>query len=99
MEVWVDHQCTKELGLDSSFSPCHVCQLVNKVCTRRHPRLSRITQPRYYSLRQRMLHFCRDYIYYVTVEVLEPKSHEFLATLRQAETIDDVLHCLRLRMA
>ena len=21
MEVWVDHQCTKELGLDSSFSP------------------------------------------------------------------------------
>ncbi|CAE7256707.1 spc97 [Symbiodinium sp. CCMP2592] len=68
VEVWVDHQCTKELGLDSSFSP-------------------------YYSLRQRMLHFCRDYIYYVTVEVLEPKSHEFLATLRQAETIDDVLHC------
>ncbi|CAE7636837.1 TUBGCP2 [Symbiodinium pilosum] len=68
VEVWVDHQCTKELGLDSSFSP-------------------------YYSLRQRMLHFCRDYIYYATVEVLEPKSHEFLTTLRQAETIDDVLHC------
>ena len=45
-----------------------------------------------------MLHFCRDYIYYATVEVLEPKSHEFLATLRQAETIDDVLHCLRLRL-
>ena len=39
-----------------------------------------------------MLHFCRDYIYYATVEVLEPKSHEFLTTLRQAETIDDVLH-------
>ena len=68
VEVWVDHQCTKDLGLDSTFSP-------------------------YYSLRQRMLHFCRDYIYYATVEVLEPKSHEFLATLRQAETIDDVLHC------
>jgi len=68
VEVWVDHQCTKELGLDSSFSP-------------------------YYSLRQRMLHFCRDYIYYVTVEVLEPKSHEFLTSLRQAETIDDVLRC------
>ena len=22
VEVWVDHQYTKELGLDSSFSPC-----------------------------------------------------------------------------
>ena len=72
-------------------------QQVNKVFTRSDPRLSRQTQLRYYSLRQRMLHFCRDYIYYVTVEVLEPKSHEFLATLRQAETIDDVLHCHRLR--
>ena len=67
VEVWVDHQYTKELGLDSSFSP-------------------------YYSLRQRMLHFCRDYIYYATVEVLEPQSHEFLALLSGAETIDDVLH-------
>jgi len=66
VEVWVDHQTTKELGLDSSFSPS-------------------------YSLRQRMLHFCRDYIYYVTVEVLEPQSHQFLASLRRAETIDDVL--------
>eukprot|EP00931_Biecheleriopsis_adriatica_P075070 TRINITY_DN49018_c0_g1_i1.p1 TRINITY_DN49018_c0_g1~~TRINITY_DN49018_c0_g1_i1.p1 ORF type:complete len:979 (+),score=204.75 TRINITY_DN49018_c0_g1_i1:69-3005(+) len=66
VEVWVDHQYTKELGLDSSFSP-------------------------YYSLRQRMLHFCRDYIYYVTVEVLEPQSHRFLSSLGQAETIDDVL--------
>lgn len=67
VEVWVDHQYTKELGLDSSFSP-------------------------YYSLRQRMLHFCRDYIYYATVEVLEPQSHEFLASLSGAETIDDVLY-------
>jgi gamma-tubulin complex component 2 len=66
VEVWVDHQCTKELGLDQRFSPS-------------------------YSLRQRMLHFCRDYIYYATVEVLEPQSHHFLASLEQAETIDVVL--------
>eukprot|EP00930_Biecheleria_cincta_P084725 TRINITY_DN74174_c0_g1_i1.p1 TRINITY_DN74174_c0_g1~~TRINITY_DN74174_c0_g1_i1.p1 ORF type:complete len:871 (+),score=154.33 TRINITY_DN74174_c0_g1_i1:94-2613(+) len=66
VEVWVDHQYTKELGLDSTFSP-------------------------YYSLRQRMLHFCRDYIYYATVEVLEPQSHRFLSSLREADTIDDVL--------
>merc|ERR1711920_69994 len=45
-----------------------------------------------YSLRQRMLHFCRDYIYYATVEVLEPQSHGFLMSLVQAETIDEVLH-------
>jgi len=66
VEVWVDHQYTKELGLDASFSPS-------------------------YSLRQRMLHFCRDYIYYATVEVLEPQSHRFLTALEQAETIDEVL--------
>jgi len=66
VEVWVDHQYTKELGLDTSFSPS-------------------------YSLRQRMLHFCRDYIYYATVEVLEPQSHRFLDQLGRAETIDEVL--------
>ena len=38
-----------------------------------------------------MLHFCRDYIYYATVEVLEPQSHEFLASLATVDTIDDVL--------
>eukprot|EP00927_Polykrikos_kofoidii_P060950 TRINITY_DN55848_c0_g1_i1.p1 TRINITY_DN55848_c0_g1~~TRINITY_DN55848_c0_g1_i1.p1 ORF type:complete len:1101 (-),score=203.50 TRINITY_DN55848_c0_g1_i1:114-3392(-) len=66
VEVWVDHQYTKELDLDTNFSPS-------------------------YSLRQRMLHFCRDYIYYAAVEVLEPQSHRFYASLAQAETIDEVL--------
>merc|ERR1712196_362792 len=66
VDVWVDHQFTKDLNLDSSFSPS-------------------------YCLRQRMLHFCRDYIYYSSVEVLEPQSHRFLASLEQAETVDVVL--------
>mmetsp|Transcript_40952 Transcript_40952/g.87975 ORF Transcript_40952/g.87975 Transcript_40952/m.87975 type:complete len:401 (+) Transcript_40952:3-1205(+) len=44
-----------------------------------------------YSLRQRMLHFCRDYIYYVTIEVLEPKSHQFLESLKNMTSIDEVL--------
>jgi len=66
VEVWADHQYTKELGLDTSLSPS-------------------------YSLRQRMLHFCRDYIYYATIEVLEPQSHSFLDSLGQVETIDEVL--------
>eukprot|EP00928_Gymnodinium_smaydae_P021740 TRINITY_DN18517_c0_g2_i1.p1 TRINITY_DN18517_c0_g2~~TRINITY_DN18517_c0_g2_i1.p1 ORF type:complete len:939 (-),score=233.35 TRINITY_DN18517_c0_g2_i1:43-2643(-) len=66
VEVWADHQYTKELGLDTDFSPS-------------------------YSLRQRMLHFCREYIYYATVEVLEPQSHSFLAALSSAETVDEVL--------
>eukprot|EP00929_Paragymnodinium_shiwhaense_P097537 TRINITY_DN59193_c0_g1_i1.p1 TRINITY_DN59193_c0_g1~~TRINITY_DN59193_c0_g1_i1.p1 ORF type:complete len:1038 (-),score=126.78 TRINITY_DN59193_c0_g1_i1:350-3463(-) len=66
VDVWVDHQHTKGLGLDSSFSPS-------------------------YCLRQRMLHFCRDYIYYATVEVLEPQSHRFLSSLSQADSIDEVL--------
>lgn len=38
-----------------------------------------------------MLHFCRDYIYYAAVEVLEPQSHRFLASIEQAETIDEVI--------
>merc|ERR1719421_2172658 len=38
-----------------------------------------------------MLHFCRDYFYYATVEVLEPHSHRFLASLDQAKTVDEVL--------
>jgi len=67
VEVWVDHQYTKELDqVRTSFSPS-------------------------YSLRQRMLHFCRDYIYYATMEVLQPQSHSFLESLGQAETIDEVL--------
>jgi len=66
VEVWVDHQSTKELGLDKNFSPS-------------------------YTLRQRMLHFCREYIYYATVEVLEPQSHSFLASLESAETLDVVM--------
>jgi gamma-tubulin complex component 2 len=65
VEVWTDHQFTKDLGIDS-FS-------------------------RSFSLRQRMLHFCRDYIYYASVEVLEPQSHRFLASIEQAETIDEVI--------
>jgi len=66
VEVWVDHQYTKDLGLDSKFSPS-------------------------YCLRQRMLHFCRDYIYYASAEVLQPQSHRFLKSLEQAETVDVVL--------
>merc|ERR1711972_1160183 len=66
VDVWVEHQYTKELGLETNFHPS-------------------------YSLRQRMLHFCRDYIYYATVEVLEPQSHRFLASINQANTIDDIL--------
>merc|ERR1712159_802191 len=45
-----------------------------------------------YSLRQRMLHFCRDYIYYATIEVLEPQSHQFFASLRQCENVDQVFN-------
>merc|ERR1740130_992120 len=38
-----------------------------------------------------MLHFCRDYIYYSSVEVLEPQSHRFLQALEKAQTVDEVL--------
>eukprot|EP00916_Digyalum_oweni_P010227 GHVL01017152.1.p1 GENE.GHVL01017152.1~~GHVL01017152.1.p1 ORF type:complete len:797 (+),score=153.26 GHVL01017152.1:682-3072(+) len=44
-----------------------------------------------YSIRQRMLHFCRNYVYYVTLEVLEPQFHKFMKLLDQAENLDQVL--------
>lgn len=44
-----------------------------------------------YSLRQRMIHFVQNLLYYVTVEVLEHRWHEFEANLRGVKTVDDVM--------
>lgn len=44
-----------------------------------------------YCLRQRMLHFVQNLVYYVTVEVLEPRWHEMKQKLRKASTVDEVL--------
>ncbi len=37
-----------------------------------------------YHLRHKMLHFCKNCIYYMTVEVLEPKWHTLMLELREA---------------
>lgn len=44
-----------------------------------------------YALRQRMLHFLQNMTYFVTVEVIEPRWHEFVLALRSSSTVDDVL--------
>jgi len=44
-----------------------------------------------YILRNRMLHFIKNFVYYMTVEVLEPNFHKFKQNLTKIKTIDDVL--------
>lgn len=49
-----------------------------------------------FALRHRMLHFCKNYIYYMTVEVLEPNflklKQRLLNGAGDINTIDDVMH-------
>lgn len=44
-----------------------------------------------YCLRQRMLHFVKNYVYYITVEVLEDKWHRFLESLKKVNTVDEIM--------
>ncbi|CAM9602626.1 unnamed protein product [Chrysoparadoxa australica] len=46
-----------------------------------------------YRLRQRMLHFMQNFVYYMMFEVIEPRWHELEAALRSAKTVDDVMKC------
>ncbi|OMJ86157.1 hypothetical protein SteCoe_12356 [Stentor coeruleus] len=45
-----------------------------------------------YCLRQRMLHFVKNYVYYMTVEVLEDKWHRFLEGLKKVQTVDEIMN-------
>ena len=38
-----------------------------------------------------MLQFCKNYMYYMQIEVLEPNLHKLKAQLRTVKTIDDVM--------
>jgi hypothetical protein len=38
-----------------------------------------------------MLHFVKNYVYYMTVEVLEPQWHRFLGQLSRLQTIDGIM--------
>ena len=44
-----------------------------------------------YNLRHRMHHFCRNYVYYIVVEVLEPNFHKFKQSLEKVKTVDEIL--------
>lgn len=54
-------------------------------------------------LRHRMLHFLQNFVYYMTVEVFSPRSHQLSEDLSAAQDIDEVLvvhekfldHCLK----
>lgn len=45
-----------------------------------------------YCLRHRMLHFLQNFVYYMTIEVFTPRSHEMESAMSQARNMDDVLH-------
>ena len=39
-----------------------------------------------------MLQFCKNYLYYMLYEVLEPNYNKFIESLNQVKTIDDVIN-------
>lgn len=45
-----------------------------------------------YLLRQRMLHFMQNFVYYVMFEVIEPRWHNMKMKIKSSKTIDEVLH-------
>eukprot|EP00914_Ancora_sagittata_P016729 GHVO01033191.1.p1 GENE.GHVO01033191.1~~GHVO01033191.1.p1 ORF type:complete len:439 (+),score=65.49 GHVO01033191.1:158-1474(+) len=71
---------------------CSVWQ--DQMLTRQFRRLSR-TASQHLSVafftRQRMLHFCWNILYYLTTEVLEPRSQKFEADLSRATSVEDVI--------
>ena len=44
----------------------------------------------YFCLRQRMLHFLQNFVYYMTVEVIKPRDHEMQVGLASARDMDEV---------
>jgi len=44
-----------------------------------------------HKLRQRMLHFIKNYIYHMAFEVFEPNFHKFKLKMEKIKTIDEVL--------
>lgn len=46
-----------------------------------------------FCLRQRMLHFQQNFVYYMMFEVISPRWHAFETHLARVETVDDILQC------
>lgn len=44
-----------------------------------------------YCLRHRMLHFLQNFAYYMTLEVINPRSHELQEAMKFAEDMDEVM--------
>ena len=50
-----------------------------------------------FALRQRMLNFLQNLLYYITVEVLEPSWQTFVEKIRKVDNVDQVF-CLFLKI-
>ena len=79
------------------FRHMFFCRYVERVlcdCWQSHQEVKglnlRATLARSYLLRQRMLHFLQNFIYYVSWEVFEPRWHEMQEGLTQCRSVDDV---------
>jgi gamma-tubulin complex component 2 len=44
-----------------------------------------------YALRHRMLQFCKNYMYYMQYEVLEPNHHKLKEQLKKVKTVDEII--------
>lgn len=45
----------------------------------------------FYCLRHRMLHFLQNFVYYVTLEVINQRGHEFQVGMQDARDMDEVV--------
>jgi len=86
---------TVQLKYQLVFRHLVYCRWVEKVLadiwtihanTKSAPLQSRQT----YAVRQRMLQFIRNYIFYVTMEVIEPRYNEFLKSITNCTTLDEL---------
>ena len=50
----------------------------------------RAAMGRFYFLRQRMLHFLQNFVYYMTLEVISKRGHELQIGLAKAQDMDEV---------
>ena len=46
-----------------------------------------------FCLRHRMLHFLQNFVYYMTLEVINPRGHEMMTEIAAARDMDELLSC------
>lgn len=94
----IKYQLLSRLVMQLKFTEkklTEIWQTQMRWCPRGGRRSPRTTQHHFLlsdMLRLRMLHFVRNFIFYITIEVLEPRFHQFFYSLTEAHSLDDVIN-------